>query len=364
MRYLLASNNTLIIRGPASLRVLGGAASVLGASLERDRKLVVRLEKQLPVEARTETDLEILLGKSGEIFEIEGSTIPASWKIAADALAEMEQGKVIVIGATDVGKSTLCTYLANRLVERDLSLRVIDADIGQADIGPPATMGSSVPTASLSSLVDMNPEAIIFIGHTSPSRVETKIIHGLQRLSNRGRDSLTIVNTDGWILDPEAISYKIKMIAALQPDLVVGLANGTELHPILSGSGAHSLSVDTAKEVLARSRSDRRKIRIASYRRFLEGGRTRIISLQGVEFTTPKGFPPIRESRSELNSLIVGLLDDQGYLLQIGILMAVENDTLRVYCRSVEGVRKIEVGYVKLSAEGAELGYFEPQETH
>ncbi len=362
---MLGPNNTLIVRGPASVRLLGGEASVLGAPVEQDRKLVVRQEKQLPVEAKSEVDLEVLLGKSGEIFEIKGSAIPTSWKMAVDALTKMEQGKVMVIGATDVGKSTLCTYLANNLLGRGLNLRVVDADIGQADIGPPTVIGNSVPTASISSLVDLRPEALIFIGHTSPSQVETKLIQGIQRLSNREQDSLTIINTDGWVLDPEAISYKIKLIAAAGPDLVVGLATGTELQPILSGSGTQSLSIDTAKEVLARSRSNRREIRVASYRRFLEGGRTRTISLRGVSVSAPKGFPSIRGSeRSELNGLVVGLLDDGDYMLRIGILMGFETDTARVYCGSAEGARKIEVGYVRLSTDGTELGYFEPRETH
>jgi polynucleotide 5'-hydroxyl-kinase GRC3/NOL9 len=365
MRHMLAANNTLLIRGPASLRLLSGDAEVLGASLDRNRKLAVRKDKQLPVEARTQADLEILLGKSGEIFEIGGSTIPASWKIAAEALAEMEQGKVMVIGMTDVGKSTLCAYLINRLLQQGLNPVVVDGDIGQSDIGPPTTVGTSVPTTSVSSLVDLRPEAIIFIGHTSPSHVETKIIDGLKRLSDRMEDSLTIINTDGWVLDAEAISYKARMIAATKPDLVIGLANGTELQAILSGSGAQSLSIDTAKEALARSRSDRRGIRTASYRRFLEGARTRAMSLQGVSISTPKGFPQVEGPKArELSNLVVGLLNNDGYMLQIGILIGLGKGTARVYCRPVEAVRKMEVGYVKLSTTGTELGYFEPRQPY
>jgi polynucleotide 5'-hydroxyl-kinase GRC3/NOL9 len=324
--------------------------------------LTINRDKQLPIEAGTEAQLEILMGKSAEIFEVEGSTIPASWTVAADALAEMEKGKVILIGMTDVGKSTLSTYLTNKLLGKQLNLHIIDGDIGQADIGPPTTIGYSIPTTSISSLVELRPESIIFIGHTSPSQVETKIIHGIQRLSNRAHNSLTIINTDGWVLDPEAASYKIRMIAATEPDLVIGLATGGELQPILSGSRARALNVDTAKDVLARSRSDRRGTRITSYRRFLEGAKTRTISLRTVDLSTPVGFPPAHGPKAaELNSLIVGLLDDEGYMLEIGILMGFTNDTARVYCRSVERVHKIELGYLKLSKDGTELGYFEPR---
>ena len=360
MRYLLAPDGTLIVRGPASLRLLSGEATVLGAPLEHGRKLVVRQEKQLPIEAKSEVDVEIILGESGKIFEIEGGTIPASWRSAVEAIAEMAQGKVLVIGATDVGKSTLCTYLTNELLKRGLRLRLIDADIGQADIGPPTTIASATPAGFLSSLVDLNPDAMIFIGHTSPSQVETQLIEGIKRLGNQDQQSLTIINTDGWALDPEAILYKIKLITATEPDLVVGLATGTELQPILSGSRAISINVEAPEIVLTRSRSDRREIRIAGYRRFLDGGTTRTLPLRKVKVRMPKGFPPLQSRYSrELSNLIVGLLDEKGYLLQIGVLLDFGTGLLKVYSRPIEGVREIELGYVKLSTDGVELGYLE-----
>jgi polynucleotide 5'-kinase involved in rRNA processing len=75
----------------------------------------------------------------------------------------------------------------------------------------------------------------------------------------------------------------------------------------------------------------------------------------------PKGFPPIHEFTSrDLEGLVLGLLDDSGYMLHFGILLDVENDKLRVFSKSVEGVRRVEVGYVRLSMNGTELGYFEP----
>jgi polynucleotide 5'-hydroxyl-kinase GRC3/NOL9 len=361
MRYFLAPNNTLMIRGPAYCRLLNGEAEVLGAPLDRQRTLTINRDKQIPVEAATEADFEISMGNSSKIFEIEGSTIPASWAVAAEALAEMEKGKVILIGMTDVGKSTLSTYLTNKLLGKQLSFHIIDGDIGQADIGPPTTIAYSIPTTSISSLVELRPESIIFIGHTNASQVESKIIDGIRRLSNRARNSLTIINTDGWVLDSEAISYKIRMIAATEPDLVIGLATGGELQPILSSSHARALNIDTAKDVLARSRSDRRETRITGYRRFLEGARMRPISLRKVDLSTPVGFPSVHGPKArELNSLIVGLLDDEGYMLEIGVFMGFANDTARVYCRSVEHVHKIEVGYIKLLKDGTELGYFEP----
>jgi polynucleotide 5'-hydroxyl-kinase GRC3/NOL9 len=338
---------------------MSGQAAALGAPLE-SRKIVVREEKQLPIETSSEADLEVVLGEAGSIFEVEDSTIPRSWYSALDALVEMRKGRVVIVGATDVGKSTLSTFLANGLFKEEIRSRIVDADIGQADIGPPTTLGSAVPSRYLSSLLDLSPSALVFIGHTSPSQVQSKLLNGIRRLSNDGQQSLTIINTDGWVLDPEAIIYKVELIEAIQPDLVLGIATGEELESVLSRSAAISMRIEAPATILERSRSDRRQIRTAGYRRFLDGGKTRTFQLRETRVTLPKGLPSIKSARiSELSNLIVGLVDHQGYMLQIGVLLGLEADSLRVYSRPVSRLGEIELGYVKLSTDGVELGYLE-----
>jgi polynucleotide 5'-hydroxyl-kinase GRC3/NOL9 len=334
---------------------------ILGAPLDRER-IIIRKEKQLPIEAITEIEIEILRSESARILEIEGSSIPASWNAAAEALAEMSGGKVIVIGAGDVGKSTLCTYLTNQLLEMGLKLRVVDGDVGQTDIGPPTTVGSAMASNFISSLVDLNPEALIFIGDTTPSRVENKLIEAIRRLTDHQHDkpTITIINTDGWILDSYAISYKIKMISSIQPDLVLELSTGSELQPILSGSRARSLKVLAPYEVLMRTRSDRRAIRTSGYRRFLNGAFVRTLPLGEVQVLMPNGLTALQAPfNPKLKNAIVGLLDEKGYLNQIGILLGLGKDFVKLYSRPADDVRRIEVGYLKLSKGGSELGYVE-----
>ena len=361
MLHVLPRNNTLLIRGPASLRLVSGNVTVLGAPFGRERRLTVTPEKQLPVEAVTEAHLEIMLGKYGEVFEVEGSTIPDSWRMAADALTDMEKGKVMVIGATDVGKSTLCTYLLNILLRRQTNLRIIDADIGQADIGPPTTVADACPKVPLLSLVDLKQEHTVFVGHTTPSPVHRKLREGVWRLAQSRPESLTIINTDGWIFDPLAILYKINLIEVVKPDLVLGVAGGNELQPILAGTRSTSLSVEIAKDALARSLGDRRKIRSANYKRFLEGGKTWTIRSRDVEIAPPNNSPITQVAgKRKFENLVVGLLNHEGFMLQLGILMNIEEETLRIYSRSVDNVRRVEIGHVRLATNGSELGYFEP----
>ena len=154
--------------------------------------------------------------------------------------------------------------------------------------------------------------------------------------------------------------YKFGLIAAIKPDLVIGIPVWTELEPILSASAARSIRVEASRAVLTRSRTDRRELRDVRYRRFLEGGFARTLSLRNIHATMPVGLPPIQRWQDrDLENLIVGLLDDDGYLLQIGVLLKFEKGYLKIYSRPAEGVREIEIGYVQLSTDGSELGYLE-----
>jgi polynucleotide 5'-hydroxyl-kinase GRC3/NOL9 len=358
MHYELLPKATLILRGPASVDLIGGQATILGATFAAHRRTIVPEQRQLPIETESRAELEIVLGKSGKISEIQGSTIPASWRRAAAALEEMGEGKVIILGATDVGKSTLCVYLINKLLNSLENLQVIDADIGQTDLGPPTTIASASPHQPIASLPELAPDARLFIGHTSPSYVQQKLIRSIQKLSANGGRSLTIINTDGWVAERDAILYKIDLITNVNPELVLGLEYGDELQPTLASVRAHSMKIDAAKNVLGRSRGGRRALRVNSYRRFLERALTHSVHLRDIQVSVPDHFPSVTPLNSrKLRNLIIGLLDKEGYLVQIGILIDVEHDAIRIYSRPVEEIDTIEVGYVKLSTSGREIGF-------
>ena len=229
------------------------------------------------------------MGGEGGVFEVEGSTIPNSWAAAAEALTQLKQGKIIVIGPSDVGKSAFCTYLANSLMKERLRVRILDGDIGQADIGPPTAIGSAIPTSPIYSLTDLNPEALLFVGDTTPSRVEAKLIEGIHRLGAISQEELTIINTDGWVLDPQAVLYKMKLVEAIEPDLVIGISASDDLQPILSGSRAKCFQVRPPEQVLPRTRSDRRDLRTLQYRKFLDGGTIKTMSTPRRDPQRPSG---------------------------------------------------------------------------
>ena len=65
---------------------------------------------------------------------------PKEWFALLDVLTE-EKGMTIVLGETDTGKTTLANFLIFNLCQRGSRVALVDADIGQSTLGPPATIG-------------------------------------------------------------------------------------------------------------------------------------------------------------------------------------------------------------------------------
>jgi len=357
----LAAGKTLLVSGPASLRLIEGEAMVLGAPVEREDKLLVREEKQIPVEAVTDSIICTSLGNAASLTEIEGSTIPSSWKSFAEAALEIACPKILAIGDVDSGKSTLCTYLANVLLNEHPNISVIDADVGQSDIGPPTSIGLGVADGYLLSLADLDPISMFFVGHTSPAPAPDKVILGIRKLMElRSMDhNPTIINTDGWIADDEACAFKARMINEISPDLVVVIQSDREADPIMDVTSTTAIRVQSPTVIRKRTRDERRRLRELSYRKYLADAVTRHIDfdkvrLRGAEVRNGRLLAATQKLQS-----IVGILNDDDLLLGIGILREVEQRArvLKIYTPFKRPVNTIEFGSVKLSDDGKEIPY-------
>jgi len=338
--------------------LINGQARILGSPLNKSTRIVIQQEKQLPIESERGTEVEITLGEAGAIREIEGSSVPRSWKDVVDSIETLHEGIAMIIGPADTGKSTLCTYVMNELLIRRIKVRVIDADIGQADIGPPTTIASSTPSIPTPSLSELDPDRMFFVGHTTPGSVESKLLYGIKRMLNSDRDILTIINTDGWMLDSGAIVYKSQLISTVKPDIVIGIGPENNLHTLLDTTRTHWILAETSRAILPRTRIDRKEIRKSGYRRFLEGGSVHTLKLNDVKMQLRESIRKAFSARSsELNSVLIGLLDDEGFMHQIGILEIMAADHLRVYSKTVHNTTTLEFGYIKLSRDGSELGF-------
>ena len=149
------------------------------------------------------------------------------------------QQVVLVIGATDVGKSTFCRFLVNSAVDRGLKTVFVDTDVGQSQIGPPTTIGMKSFDPE-SSPVQFNSVAdqLYFVGDLSPHGHALEVLTGTRLMVDHARETAAdfiIVDTSGYIHDPPAVILKRHKIELTRPNHVVCIGRSSELEQITAG---------------------------------------------------------------------------------------------------------------------------------
>src|SRR5438094_4123639 len=354
----IEQGHTCLLNGPAWIRAKRGDAPCLGARIQSGDWTMIEESRQEPIFAVGNTLLEIRRG-SGSSWSVAGeSTVPVAWNEAVQVL-QRQRGVCVIIGEVDSGKSSLCTFLANKCLEDTGKVRVVDADVGQADIGPPTTISSSVVQAPIIGLHNAEAKISFFIGDTSPSFVPDKVVTLATRLKKRITSSadVVLVNTDGWLAEFNAIRHKQLLLEGLQPDLVIGLSRSDDIiDPLLDRVKFASLKLPSSSFARGRSKEERKKAREAGYRRFLQGSHKLVVSqetrVRMIDRLEQIVFPENRRFRG----FVSGLLNQSEELLSIGRINHVENGKVIVESRTNETPTVLEIGNIALSSRYDEVG--------
>jgi polynucleotide 5'-hydroxyl-kinase GRC3/NOL9 len=424
MRRIIEKGKTLLIGGPASIVIVSGKISALGAPLSANSPLIVRAGRSIPLLAEEDTTINLTLGEGATSEEIAGDTVPEDWKVSAENVVHHKKPcLVMVIGAVDCGKTTFCTHLSNYSQRSGLKVVVIDADIGQSDIGPPATISLGVLSAPLTDIFVLRAESIFFVGLTNPSSVVARITYGLASLKSQALNldaDLVIVDTDGWVQGDGAIEYKVSLAKCLEPNIIIGIQQENELEPILTAlekTGFVIIRMKPSPNIKRRDREERRKLREQAYRKYLRGATLRLLPLNWVktEYTyvgsgrpltveeivelektlahtivyseeTPsiilivfrKGGSTIGNKLASLSEklgkrvhviiageeegLLVGLLGPNRKFVGLGILSGIdyERRTLKVLTPTKNQIAFVQFSQVKLDKDGREVEIIEP----
>ncbi len=284
MNKTVDSNKTLLIDGPASLTVVSGKVEVFGAQAKWFGRILIRDGKRLPFYVEEKASFELSLGSKGAATEVDGNTIPASWiQLAKNLfLIKKKPADVMFLGKSDSGKSSLCTYLLNKLVN-GRKVAVLDGDMGQSDIGPPCTIGYAFSNKPITELYELKLENAVFLGVTSPVRALVETIEGLVQLENaifRYSPDFILVNTDGWVTGDAAAKHKAQMVEALKPEVVVCFEEKDELKFLLENlTNTLVVKVEPSVYVNERSADRRRMIREMSYAKYLDGAKVKTFVL-------------------------------------------------------------------------------------
>ncbi len=302
---------------------------------------------------------QVRIGVAGSYRQVNGSTIPPSWRDAADVLVRT-RGLAVILGDVDSGKSTLSTFLANTCIDHRVQTSVIDGDVGQADIGPPTTTSSSTVNKHIVNLQELRPERSYFVGDTSPSSIPDKLVQSITHLKDKipTRSEITILNTDGWVREDEAVEHKLKLLDRLRPDLVLALGLDHELDHILELQKRPTLRLESSSFARRRTREERKKAREEGYRRFLKNPIRLDLRLNTIKL---RMFNAPKQQRLDQTSMhkgtLVGILDETGELLSIGRIERIGNGIIRITTKAEETPRTVEIGAVILSSRSEEIRY-------
>lgn len=283
MKSVVDKGKTLLVDGPASVSLVSGKANVLGATIQINEKVVVRQGKRLPLWVTKKASFDVLLGEGAAINEFEEGTVPSSWEDAAKQLLCLDKPvTVLVLGDKDSGKTSFCTFLANEAVLNKLKTAVIDADLGQSDVGPPSTVGYTFVGEPVKDLFDIEAKDAVFVGSTSANRAMGRVVDGVVQLKKEALEAdmdFIVVNTDGWVEGKEAIEYKKRLVSKVGAGAVVGLQRENELSPVLDVlDGVNVFVAESPRLIQPRSRENRKLLRELGYKKYLKEAKTRSLT--------------------------------------------------------------------------------------
>ena len=325
MQHTVESNKTMLVDGPASVRLVLGKAEVLGYPMKESQRVLIQIGKRLPFFVNEKSTFDVSLGASSGIAETIGSTNPPSWHTTVEAILGLQKrpAVVMILGAADCGKSSLCTYLVNKLIDGKCKVAVLDGDLGQSDIGPSATVGYGLTSKQISELYDLRLKNAFFVGVTSPLTAMSKTIEGLVTMEAeilKGQVDFVLVNTDGLVDGEVAVKYKADLVKSLKPDIIIGIQKQGELNPVITCLEIPVFTVEPSFALNPRTPEKRKHLREMTYARYLKNAKLQIYPKSQVTIEPRNVLPKNQEPEK---GILVGLCGRGSKFLGIGVLREV-----------------------------------------
>jgi polynucleotide 5'-hydroxyl-kinase GRC3/NOL9 len=242
----------------------------------------------------------------------------------------VKKGVLFVVGGVDTGKSTFCRWICTELAARKIPTALVDSDLGQSDVGPPACVGMALydklPVLFSANRID----GLYFVGDTTPVRHQAACMAGISAMVRQADSmgaSCVVVNTTGWIQGRGAEDYKLAKINMLKPAFIAAFEKENDLSHILNPyrntAVVETIRVPLSDVVKSRSREERgviRRKRFDEYfaRNVLISVKLKSVGVSGLEFPVLK---------PEILGQVIGLSDENNNDIALGIVK--DYDTIR-----------------------------------
>lgn len=233
-----------------------------------------------------------------------------------------------------MGKSTFSRHLLAAAAVQGGDAILIDADIGQKMVGPPATVTLARAEAP-DALVDL-----AFVGTTDPVAGFSRLIDGLVELRVQADTGPLVVNTSGYLHDAGR-RLKAAKVAVMEPDLLVAIGEDPDSEATLSDHpSVPHLRLTPAPGVRRKGLGHRRAARREAFRSYVDGALLH-------DLNVPQSGPVLCEG------LLVGLTDKDGRDLALGVVEELDPSESRARVRSPaphDAAKGLVAGQMRLDA--------------
>ena len=284
-------------------------------------------------------------------------------------------GICLILGAVDTGKTTLAIALAKRLATTAAGgVGIIDADVGQSHIGPPATVGWAVIDNPQVEMSQLPVAGIAFVGDVTPVghllQMTAGIAQGATALSTVTK--LIIIDTPGLMRGPAAAALWWTVYQIIKPALILAVQRSDELSDILVGLKTFSCRLEQIRcplDIPVKSSPERRRYRQDQFDRYFRDSCHYNINITEVAV---QARCPLRvgEPRVEggakyfacgftagLVNRLVSLRDEKGGDVAIGVITDLQQEGKIIVVKAppldVGQVRCLAVGDIAADIAGA-----------
>jgi len=287
---LAGLEGAFLAEGPGSFKLASGELEVLGARVKPGERVIVPAGRRVPVRAR---------GAVVEEARVRWVEWSASEYERLDSLAGAlaGEGRVVLVGPSDVGKSTLAAWIANKAGHPLLTV-----DVGQNEVYCPGFASRLDPEGLVVPGAPRGSVESCFVGAFSPRPVVGRYLYCAARLSRDAPRGL-VVDTDGWVEKWDGIVAKAGIAESVNADVVLAVGLGDREVSVLDRlTGAR---VERLEPVASsgKSREERRVHRERLIAKCLEGAREvsyRVERVPVVGAPVFRGTPVDPEGASEL----------------------------------------------------------------
>jgi polynucleotide 5'-hydroxyl-kinase GRC3/NOL9 len=263
---------------------------------------------------------------------------PPEWDATALSIHRHAHRRILVVGEKDTGKSTFCRFLAQAATRSSRSTALLDTDVGQKLVGPPACV----------TMEDPHGLSLAFVGTINPVLGWSRLIEGTRRLAQQTNADCLIVNTSGLLAGPGR-RLKAAKIDALRPDLLIAVGTGQSLEEIAQDVLAPPiLRVPSSPEARHKTAGERRTARHEAFRQYFS--HSGLLKLNSGMLAPSDGEAPLPAG------LLLGLSGKAGQDLGLGLLLnRAEGEVLEVLSPVAEvDVVQVHPGLLILDKDFAE----------